>query len=253
MMKILIKNKFQINEIRKSCKLAAKTLDFIEPYVKPGISTEELDKLIFEFIKSHDATPAPLGYKGFPKSTCTSINEVVCHGIPSPNDILKEGDIINIDITTILNNYYGDTSRMFAVGKISEEAQNLINTAKQCLDQAIEVVKPNAKFKTIAEVITSLAENQNYSVVSQFVGHGVGIHFHEPPHVHHNVRNTHTSEPMKPGMIFTIEPMINSGKETVFIDQTDYWTVKTADNSLSAQFEHTILVTEKGYEILTIN
>ncbi len=153
----------------------------------------------------------------------------------------------------ITNNYYGDTSRMFAVGKISEEAQNLINTAKQCLDQAIEVVKPNAKFKTIAEVITSLAENQNYSVVSQFVGHGVGIHFHEPPHVHHNVRNTHTSEPMKPGMIFTIEPMINSGKETVFIDQTDYWTVKTADNSLSAQFEHTILVTEKGYEILTIN
>src|SRR5690606_26525531 len=142
-------------------------------------------------------------------------------------------------------------SRMFAVGKISSEAQKLIEVTQECLQKAIEVVKPNAKFKTIAEVITSIAKNNNYSVVSQLVGHGVGIYFHEPPHVHHNVEGIHTSEPMKPGMIFTIEPMINIGDENILIDQNDKWTVRTKDNKLSAQFEHTVLVTEAGHEILT--
>jgi methionyl aminopeptidase len=248
--KIIIKTPEQIEGIRKSCKLAAQTLDYAEQFVEPGVSTEYIDNKIEEFILSHNAIPAPKGYNGFPKASCISPNEVICHGIPSKNTILKEGDIINIDITTILEGYYGDTSRMFAVGEVSVEAERLIDTAWHCLDLGIEQVKPGNRFGNIGFVISRLAKSKGYSVVYEFCGHGVGINFHEEPQVDHTSRRN-SGPVMKPGMIFTIEPMINQGRPKASIDKIDGWTARTIDKKLSAQFEHTILVTETGYEVLT--
>ncbi|MDA3867849.1 MAG: type I methionyl aminopeptidase [Salinivirgaceae bacterium] len=249
-MGIIIKTKEQIEGIRKSSQLAAQCLDFIEPYVKVGVSTGELDRKIEDFIREHGATPAPLNYHGFPRATCISPNEVVCHGIPSEERTLKDGDIINIDVTTILDGYYGDTSRMFEVGEIKQEAAQLIDTTKHCLDLGIQQVKPGNRFGNIGFVIGRYAKSKGYSVVYEFCGHGVGIEFHEEPQVEHSARRN-SGQVMLPGMIFTIEPMINLGKSRVKIDESDGWTATTIDDKLSAQFEHTILVTDDGFEVLT--
>ena len=247
---IIIKSQEQIEGIRNSSRLAAQALDFAEQFVEAGISTEFIDNKIEEFIVSNGAIPATKGYNGYPKSSCISLNEVVCHGIPSEKTILKEGDILNIDITTILDGYYGDTSRMFAVGKITPGAENLIKVTKHCLDLGIQQVKPGNYFGNIGFVISRYARAKGFSVVYEFCGHGVGIKFHEAPQVDHTARRNSGGK-MKPGMTFTIEPMINQGKASTNIDKKDGWTARTVDNRLSAQFEHTILVTETGYEVLT--
>lgn len=248
--RIIIKTPEQIEGIRKSSKLAAQTLDFAEQFVKAGVTSEFIDDKIEEFILANNAIPAPKGYHGFPKASCISPNNVICHGIPSKNTILKDGDIINIDVTTILDGYYGDTSRMFTVGEISPAAEKLIETTFHCLDLGIEQVKPGNRFGNIGFVINRYAKAKGFTVVYEFCGHGVGIEFHEEPQVDHAARRN-TGAVMKPGMIFTIEPMINQGKPKADIDKNDGWTARTTDNKLSAQFEHTILVTETGYEILT--
>ena len=249
---IIIKTPAQIEGIRQSSKLAATTLDYLSQFVKPGVSTDELNKLGHQFIVDHHAVPAPLNYNGFPKSICTSINNVVCHGIPSKNDILKEGDIVNLDITTILNGFYGDTSATFPVGKISKEAQDLINTTKQALDASIKTLKPGKILNNcVGKVIEPIIEAKGYSIVKELGGHGVGLSFHEDPFVFHF--NTNREKViLKEGMIFTIEPMINgSNNPRITLDHHDGWTIRTLDGSLSAQFEHTILITKTSHEILT--
>jgi methionyl aminopeptidase len=247
---IIIKSPEQIEGIRKSCKLAARTLDYGAQFIKPGISTEYIDDKIEKFILENNALPAPKGYNGFPKATCISPNEVVCHGIPSEKVILKEGDILNIDITTILDGYYGDTSMMFTVGEVSPEAERLIDSTLHCLDLGIQQVFPGNRFGNIGFVISRYAKAQGYSVVYEFCGHGVGLEFHEEPQVDHTAKRN-KGPVMKPGMIFTIEPMINQGRAATVIDKSDGWTARTIDNKLSAQFEHTILVTQTGNEVLT--
>lgn len=248
--KIIIKTPEQIEGIRQSSHLAAKTLDFAEQFVKEGMNTEFIDDKIEEFIRAHGAIPATLGYNGYPKSSCISPNNIICHGIPSKETILKNGDILNIDITTILKGYFGDTSRMFTVGDITPVADKLIDTTLHCLDLGIEQVMPGNRFGNIGFVINRYAKAQGYSVVYEFCGHGVGVEFHEEPQVDHASRRN-TGPEMKPGMIFTIEPMINQGKARASIDKNDGWTARTIDNKLSAQFEHTILVTQTGCEVLT--
>ncbi len=250
-MSIIIKTREQIEHIRKSCKLAANALTFIEPYVKPGVDTEYLDNLILQYFKEHSATSATIGYHGYPKASCISPNEVVCHGIPSKSIVLKDGDIVNIDVTPILSGYYGDTSKMFLIGNVSEEAKSLVEVARHCLYLGIQQVRPGAHFGDIGHAISQYAHSKGYSVVYEFCGHGVGIHFHEEPQVEH-IGKKGTGPVMHPGMIFTIEPMINQGKPRVVIDSKDGWTARTIDGKLSAQFEHTVLVTETGYEILTL-
>lgn len=247
---IIIKNKEQIDGIRKSSRLAAQTLDFAGQFVKAGVSTEMIDEKIEEFIINNGAVPAPKGYNGYPKSSCISLNNVVCHGIPSEKIVLKEGDILNVDITTILDGFFGDTSRMFTVGKVSQKASELIEVTKHCLDLGIQQVMPGNHFGNIGFVISRYARAKGLSVVYEFCGHGVGIKFHEAPQVDHTSRRN-TGPKMKPGMIFTIEPMINQGKASTNIDKNDGWTARTVDNKLSAQFEHTILVTQTGFEVLT--
>ncbi len=249
-MNIIIKTPEQIEGIRKSSKLAAKSLMMIEEHVKAGVSTEELNKLIHNFIVKNNAIPATLNYGGFPKSCCISVNEVVCHGIPSER-ILKNGDILNIDVTTILNGYYGDTSKMFTIGKVSANAKKLIDVTKESLQIGINEVKPGNRFGNIGYAISKFVEKHGYSVVYEYCGHGVGLRFHEEPQVEHKAPKD-SGEVMQPGMIFTIEPMINLGMPHVVTSKKDGWTVTTKDKKLSAQFEHTVLVTETGYEILTL-
>ena len=248
--KIIIKTPEQIEGIRRSSRLAGQTLDYAEQFVEAGVTTEFIDDKIEEFILSNNAIPATKGYNGFPKSSCISPNNVICHGIPSKDTVLQEGDIINIDITTILDGYFGDTSRMFTVGDVSPTADKLIETTLHCLDLGIEQVKPGNQFGNIGFVINRYAKAKGYSVVYEFCGHGVGIEFHEEPQVDHASRRN-TGPEMKPGMIFTIEPMINQGRPKAVVDKKDGWTARTTDNKLSAQFEHTILVTETGCEVLT--
>lgn len=249
-MAIIIKTKDQIEGIKKSCELSAKAMNHIKSFLKEGISTQEINDEIEEYIRKHNGTPAPLNYKGFPKSVCTSINEVICHGVPKKSDILYEGDIIKIDISTILDGFYGDTCSTFGIGTISEEAQKLLKVTEECLYIGIMRVKPEEDFGIIGKEISSYARAHGYSVVSQFAGHGVGLQFHEEPNVAHDDSRYDTRK-MKPGMIFTIEPMINQGKPLAIIDEADRWTARTVDGKLSAQFEHTVLVTEHGVEILT--
>lgn len=247
---IIIKNAEQIEGIRQSSRLAAKTLDYIGDYVKPGVSTSFLDSRIEEFILSHHAIPATKGYNGFPASSCISPNDVVCHGIPSEKTILREGDIINIDITTILNGYYGDTSRMYTIGEISPLAKNLIEVTRHCLDLGIQQVRPGNRFGNIGFVINRFARSKGFSVVYEYCGHGVGISFHEEPQVDHTSARKN-GPVMLPGMIFTIEPMINEGRPQTMIDKNDGWTARTSDHKLSAQFEHTVLITPTGCEVLS--
>lgn len=250
MAKIIIKTDDQIEGIRQSSRLAANALVVIEEYIREGVTTEYLDHIIDEFIRDHGAVSATLGYNGYPKTSCISLNDVVCHGIPGSDTILKEGDILNIDITTILNGYYGDTSKMFQVGNISPRAEKLIRVTKHCLDLGIQQVRPGNYFGNIGFVIGRYAKSQQFSVVYEYCGHGVGINFHEEPQVDHIARRN-TGAIMQPGMTFTIEPMINEGKPTTRIDKYDGWTARTSDGKLSAQFEHTLLVTEDGYEVLS--
>lgn len=237
--------------MRRAGRLAAETLDYITPYVVPGAVTGDLDRLCHDFITKHSAIPAPLNYKGFPKSICTSINHVVCHGIPGPKK-LNEGDIVNIDVTVILDGWYGDTSRTYLVGdKVSVKAARLVSITYDCLMAGIEAVRPGATLGDVGHAIQTLAEAERFSVVEDFCGHGIGKVFHSPPSVLH-FGQAGEGLVLEPGMFFTIEPMINAGRyETKVLD--DGWTAVTRDKSLSAQFEHTIAVTETGYEIFTLS
>ncbi len=237
--------------MRRAGRLAAETLDYITLFVKAGVSTEELDSLCHAFILKHGATPAPLGYRGFPKSICTSINHVVCHGIPSPNKRLSEGDIINIDVTVILEGWHGDTSRMFFIGKSKVKAKRLVEATFDAMWRGIEQVRPGARLGDIGHAIQSYAEGLGFSVVRDFCGHGLGRIFHTAPSVLH-YGEPGTGIELKPGMFFTIEPMINIGRPEVLILKDD-WTAVTRDRSLSAQFEHSIAVTDDGYEVFTLS
>ena len=246
-----IKSKVDIEKMRVAGKLASEVLEMIGQYVKPGVSTEELDQICHDYIvKEQNAIPAPLNYKGFPKSICTSVNHQVCHGIPSDDKILKESDIINIDVTVIKEGFHGDTSKMYHVGKPSILAERLCKVTQECMYQAISIVKPGLHIGDIGAVIQKHAYDNNFSVVKDYCGHGIGKNFHESPQIlHYGIKNTGMR--LEEGMTFTIEPMINSGKyKTKLLN--DGWTVVTQDHSLSAQWEHTILVTSNGYEILTL-
>jgi methionyl aminopeptidase len=237
--------------MRAAGRLAASVLDYILPHVVPGVATEELDRLCHDYIVAHNAIPAPLNYKGFPKSICTSVNHVVCHGIPGPKK-LENGDIINIDVTVILNGWHGDTSRMFYVGdKVPIKAKNLVEVTYQAMMAGINVVKPGATLGDIGYAIQTVAHAARFSVVEDFCGHGLGRIFHMPPSVLH-FGQPGTGMVLEPGMFFTIEPMINAGRlETKIL--ADGWTAVTRDRSLSAQFEHSLAVTETGYEIFTLS
>ncbi|WP_366556242.1 type I methionyl aminopeptidase [Aquibaculum sediminis] len=236
--------------MRRAGRLAAETLDFITPHVKPGVTTGELDKLCHDFILEHGATPAPLNYRGFPRSICTSINHVVCHGIPSEQKKLANGDIMNIDITVILDGWHGDTSRMFLLGdKVPVKARRLVEVTHESMMRGIEAVRPGATLGDIGHAIQSYVEAQRFSVVRDFCGHGLGRIFHEPPSVLHYGKPG-TGVELREGMFFTIEPMVNAGRYDVKILE-DGWTAVTRDRSLSAQFEHSLAVTADGYEIFT--
>lgn len=236
--------------MRKAGRLAAECLDFITPHVIPGMSTDELNTLCHDWTLERNAIPAPLNYRGFPKSICTSINHVVCHGIPSAK-VIVDGDVINIDVTVILGGWYGDTSRMFYVGKPSLKAQKLVETTFECLWRGIEVVRPGATLGDIGHAIQSFAESKRYSVVRDFCGHGLGRIFHDAPNIMHYGRPGE-GEVLREGMFFTIEPMINLGRLDVKI-LSDGWTAVTKDRSLSAQFEHSLAVTKDGYEVFTLS
>jgi len=249
-MSITVKTKSEIEKMRIAGKLAAEVLEFIEPYVVPGITTNELDRLCHNYIVDiQQAIPAPLNYHGFPKSICTSINFTVCHGIPNDKK-LKKGDIINIDITVIKDDYHGDTSKMFYVGEVSPYAKRLCIITQECMMLGIEQVKPGCTLGDIGHAIQTHAESNRYSVVQEFCGHGIGRLFHEPPQVLH-YGTPGEGDALEAGNILTIEPMINIGKRHIKVLK-DKWTAVTKDRSLSAQWEHTILVTPTGYEILTL-
>ena len=246
-----IKSKSDIEKMRVAGKLASDVLVMIGSYVKSGVSTLELDQICHDFIvEEQSAIPAPLNYRGFPKSICTSVNHQVCHGIPSENKILKNGDIINIDVTVIKDGFHGDTSKMFIIGKPSIQAERLCRVTRECMFKAIEIVKPGLHIGDIGAVIQEHAHNNNFSVVKDYCGHGIGREFHESPQIlHYGTRNTGME--LQEGMTFTIEPMINVGKDKTKL-LGDGWTVITQDRTLSAQWEHTILVTSDSFEILTI-
>jgi methionyl aminopeptidase len=246
---IIIKSHDEIEKMRIAGRLAAQVLEMIGPFVKVGVTTDELNNICHDYIVNvQKASPAPLNYRGFPKSICTSVNHQVCHGIPS-NKKLKEGDIINIDVTVIKDGYHGDTSKMFTLGKASILAERLIKVTQECLYLGIQQVKAGAKFGDIGAAIQQYAESQRFSVVREYCGHGIGSIFHEAPNVLHYGK-AGTGETILPGMIFTIEPMINAGQRHVKL-LPDGWTVVTKDHSLSAQWEHTILATDTGFEVLT--
>ena len=246
-----IKTSSDVEKMRVAGKLASDVLVMIGSFVRPGVSTEELDQICHDYIvNDQKAIPAPLNYKGFPKSICTSVNHQVCHGIPATTKILKNGDILNIDITVIKDGFHGDTSKMFYVGEPSILADRLCKVTQECMYKAISIVKPGLHIGNIGAVIQEHAHENNFSVVRDYCGHGIGKNFHEAPQIlHYGVKETGMK--LKEGMTFTIEPMINSGKYKTKL-LSDGWTVVTQDHSLSAQWEHTILVTNNGYEVLTI-
>ena len=246
-----IKTSSDVEKMRVAGKLASDVLVMIGTFVRPGVSTEELDQICHDYIvNDQKAIPAPLNYRGFPKSICTSVNHQVCHGIPATTKILKNGDILNIDITVIKDGFHGDTSKMFYVGEPSILADRLCKVTQECMYKAISIVKPGLHIGNIGAVIQEHAHENNFSVVRDYCGHGIGKNFHEAPQIlHYGVKETGMK--LKEGMTFTIEPMINSGKYKTKL-LSDGWTVVTQDHSLSAQWEHTILVTNNGYEVLTI-
>ena len=250
-MTVKTKTAAELDKMRIAGRLAAQVLEMSAPHVQVGVSTGELDRICHSYITGElEAIPAPLNYKGFPKSICTSVNDVVCHGIPSEKKILKSGDIINIDITVIKHGYHGDTSVMFCVGKAAPHAERLIEITRECLYRGIDAVQPGATLGDIGHTIQSHAEKNYYSVVREYCGHGIGAIFHEDPQVLHYGRRGEGLE-LIPGMTFTIEPMINAGKRQVKLNRKDGWTVTTQDGRLSAQWEHTMAVTETGVEVFT--
>lgn len=246
----IIKNQKQIEGIRASAKINTLALDLVAKNIKSGMSTEEINQLVYDFTLSKGAIPAPLNYDGFPKSVCTSLNDEVCHGIPSKDVILEEGDIINVDVSTIYNGYYSDASRMFEIGEVHEKLNKLVTVAKECLDKGLEAARAWGFLGDISEVVQKHAEENGYSVVREFGGHGVGVQFHEDPFISH-VGKKGTGMLLVPGMIFTIEPMINMGRKEIFVDEDNGWTALTEDGSPTAQWEYTVLITEDGAEILT--
>ncbi len=247
---IVILSQREIEKMRRAGRLAAQLLQHLEPLVKPGISTLELNDEAERWTQKHGAKSAPLGYKGYPKSICTSVNEVICHGIPNPKQILKDGDIINIDVTPIVDGYHGDTSKTFLVGNPTSKAQRLVEVTEECLRLGIAEVKPGAKIGDIGAAIQEYAESFGFSVVRDFVGHGISNIFHTAPDIpHYGIRGR--GKKLRAGMVFTIEPMINEGTHEAEM-LADGWTAVTSDRRLSAQFEHTIAVTEDGVEILTL-
>ena len=245
----LIKTEAQIAEIRKSAEINVKILDYVAEHIKEGISTAEIDKWVYDITTKEGAIPAPLGYEGFPKSVCTSINNQVCHGIPSEDEILKEGDIVNVDVSTIYNGYFSDSSRMFCIGNVSPEKEKLVRVTKECVEIGISQVKPWEPIGNMGHAVHMHALENGYTIVKEIGGHGVGLEFHEDPWV------SYTSEEnsgviMEPGMMFTIEPMVNMGSDEVYTDEEDDWTVRTEDGMPSAQWEVTVLVTEDGCEVI---
>ena len=250
-MPVTINASDEIALMREAGRLAAEVLEMIGPFVQPGISTGELDRICHDYIVNQQgAIPAPLNYNGFPKSICTSVNHVICHGIPSDSKILKSGDIINIDITVIKDGFHGDTSKMFWVGNVQSHAERLVKTTQEALYLAIDMVKPGVRLGDIGHAIQQYAETRHYSVVREYCGHGIGRIFHEEPQVLHYGR-PNTGLELQPGMTFTIEPMINAGSRYTRLSKKDGWTVTTKDRRLSAQWEHTLAVHETGCEVLT--
>lgn len=246
----IIKTDDQIKKIKESAKINIAVLDYVSEHIKAGISTAEIDKWVNEITLNMGGVPATLNYEGYPKSVCTSINNVVCHGIPSENVILKDGDIVNVDVSTNLNGYFSDSSRMFCIGNVSEENKRLVEVAKQSLEVGLNAVKPWGFLGDMGQAINDFVKSNGYSVVREVGGHGIGLEFHEEPWVSY-VSEKGTEMLMVPGMIFTIEPMINMGSEQIYVDETDGWTIYTKDGKPSAQWEIQVLVTEDGYEIIS--
>lgn len=246
----LLRTPEQINGIRESARINTALLDFIAQHIREGMTTAEIDHMVYCFTTDHDAIPAPFMYEGFPKSVCTSINDVVCHGIPSTKEVLRNGDIVNVDVSTIYKGYYSDASRMFMIGNVKPEIQRLVQVAKECRDIGVAMAKPWTRLGDLGAAIQAHAEKNGYSVVRDLCGHGVGVKFHEEPDVEHFGKRG-TGMMIVPGMTFTIEPMINMGTHEVFIDEADGWTVCTDDGLPSAQWESMVLITEDGNEILT--
>lgn len=253
-MNIILKNAEELAQMRIAGRLAAEVLEMIAPHVQAGISTGELDRICHNHIVNvQKAIPAPLNYHGFPKSVCISVNHVICHGIPDDKQLLKKGDIVNVDVTVIKNGWHGDTSAMFMIGEVPSHASRLCRITQECLYKAIGVIKPGEKLSRVGEVITEHAHGNHCSIVEEYCGHGIGKGFHEDPQVvHYNGYHRGNDCILQPGMTFTIEPMINAGKKETKLNKKDGWTVTTKDRRLSAQWEHTLAVTEDGCEILTL-
>lgn len=246
----LLKTPEQIEAIRLSAELNTAVLDHVAAHIKAGMSTADIDRLVHDYTVSHGGIPAPLNYNGFPRSVCTSLNNEICHGIPDERVILVDGDIINVDVSTILNGYFSDASRMFIIGKTSERAERLVRVTKECVELGLKEAKPWGYLGDIADAIQTHAKQHGYSVVADIGGHGIGLEFHEEPFVSY-VTKRGTEMVLVPGMIFTIEPMINEGSPEFYIDAENDWTVYTDDDGLSAQIEYMILITETGVEVLT--
>lgn len=246
----ILKTKEQIEGIKESSKINIAVLDAVEEMIAPGISTEEIDRLVHDMTVRMGGIPAPLNFEGYPKSVCTSINEVVCHGIPSKDRILKEGDIVNVDVSTLYKGYFSDSSRMFCIGEVSEEKKKLVQVTKECVEKGLEMVKPWNFLGDMAQVINDHAKANGYSIVVEIGGHGIGLEFHEEPFVSY-VTKAGTEMLMVPGMVFTIEPMVNMGTSEIYVDDEDGWTVYTEDGKPSAQWEITVAVTKEGHEVLT--
>lgn len=246
----LLRTEEQLAGIRESAKINTALLDYIAQHICEGMTTAEIDHMVYSFTTDHDAIPAPFLYEGFPKSVCTSINDVVCHGIPSTKEVLKSGDIVNVDVSTIYKGYFSDASRMFMIGEVSPEMKRLVEVTRECRDIGVRMAQPWAHLGDVGAAIQAHAEKNGYSVVRDLCGHGVGVKFHEEPDVEH-FGKPGTGMLIVPGMTFTIEPMINMGSHEVFIDEADGWTVLTDDGLPSAQWESMILITENGNEVLT--
>lgn len=246
----LLKTPAQIEAIKKSAELNTAVLDHVAKHIHAGISTEDIDVLVHDFTVSHGGIPAPLGYEGFPKSVCTSLNNEICHGIPDKNIILQEGDIINVDVSTILDGYFSDASRMFKIGTVSERAERIVRVTEECVELGLKAAKPWGHLGDIADAIYMHAQKNGYSVVEDIGGHGIGLEFHEEPFVSY-VTPKGSEMVLVPGMMFTIEPMLNEGSPDFFVDEDNDWTVYTIDDGLSAQIEYMVLVTETGIEVLT--
>ena len=245
----ILKNAEQIEKIKESAKINIAVLDYVAEHIKAGISTAEIDKWVYDITTKMGGVPAPLNFDGFPKSVCTSINNEVCHGIPSEDVIIKDGDIINVDVSTNLNGYFSDSSRMFCIGNVSEESRKLVEETKNAVYEGLKQVKPWGFLGDMGQAVNDYVKSKGYSVVREVGGHGIGLEFHEDPWVSY-ISKKGTEMLMVPGMIFTIEPMVNAGKPDIFVDEDNGWTIYTEDNSMSAQWEIQVLVTEDGYEII---